>query len=928
MGAWVRGGGRCRIVTASRDETAIGGGNRCARRPGDVRIGPFISFIEPGGSRSSRAHADPERLLDFLLPAPMRLARMSRALLAGLCVALLAGCGGDDSPAGPTVVAPAITQQPLDLTVTEGADAPFGVAVTGSAPLSYQWQRNGVDIPGAEGSGHAEIAVGLADSGATFHVIVSNSAGTVTSRDAMLTVLPQVPVLTVSQQPGDASVVPGATVTFSVAAACSSGTLDIQWQRNDGAGGAFAAISGATGASLAFSAASGDEGAQFRAALDCGGQVPTNSATATLSVAAATGLRVDALPVTGLRVQGNIAGAGPVAANPDGSVTFALSNVVKRLSADMSSVTRLAGSGNSAITDGVGTAASFSDIKGMVSDGQGNVYVSDNSSIRRVAADGTVTTLAGSSSGGNTDGTGAAATFGQPSGLAFGPDGDLYVADRVGQNIRRVTLAGVVTTYAGSTTYQSGYLDGSGGLFNNPVAVAVAANGDVYVADQGNQRIRRIARSGNGPGAVSTVAGNGLTGSGADGSGLAVVMEQPIALALRGNKLTVLQGVGLVRQMDLATNIVSTLAGTYTASPTGSADGLPGKALFKGEGAITALADGRFVVGEGADIRVIAANGDARTVAVTGGGDAFGDDGGVLAQRQFEFASNSLQTLAVDAGGRVVVASSRDVRRIAASGTVSLVAGIYGSIMGMIDGVGSVAQFSSVGSGMAAAPDGSLYVSDAESLRRIDPAGNTTLLAGYRVSFTDYSGNSPFGAVDGDAATARFQNGLKLAVGPDGLLYVADTGNSAIRRVDAAGNTSTWLGAMGQATTVNGPRATARTRAPASLAFAPDGTLYFIDNGDLRKVTPDGATVSLVAGGAWGGMVVDPAGNVYLSAADGLYEMAAGTTTPVRLVAGGVNDLVVLGTSPHLGRTQAMALLAPGQLVLISGYQLLKVTLP
>jgi len=112
------------------------------------------------------------------------------ALLVGGCLLLL-GCGGASDPKAPAVAtAPTITTQPLNATVIEGHEAPFSVLATGTAPLSYQWQKNGASISGATSASYALPSAALSETGTTFAVVVSNAAGTVTSRAAVLTVNP------------------------------------------------------------------------------------------------------------------------------------------------------------------------------------------------------------------------------------------------------------------------------------------------------------------------------------------------------------------------------------------------------------------------------------------------------------------------------------------------------------------------------------------------------------------------------------------------------------------------------------------------------------------------------------------------------------------------------------------------------------------
>jgi len=204
-------------------------------------------------------------------------------------------------------------------------------------------------------------------------------------------------------------------------------------------------------------------------------------------------------------------------------------------------VTTLAGTaGDLGSTDGSGTAARFNNPFGIVLDGSGNIYVSDsvNSSIRKITPSGTVTTLAGTpGSPGSTDGTGAAARFDLPAGLAIDSAGNIYVADLSNQTIRKVTPAGVVTTLAGApwtlpagTTMFNESVDGTGSAarFYDPEGVAVDAYGNVFVADFGNSTIRMVTAAG----VVSTVAGTPLVYGSADGVGSAAQFQDPSGIAV------------------------------------------------------------------------------------------------------------------------------------------------------------------------------------------------------------------------------------------------------------------------------------------------------------------------------------------------------------------------------------------------------------
>jgi len=168
----------------------------------------------------------------------------------------------------------------------------------------------------------------------------------------------------------------------------------------------------------------------------------------------------------------------------------------------------VAGTGTAGHVDGPAAAAQFIDLAGIAVDAQGNVYVSEGESyhdIRRITAAGTVTTLAGAAAKGYVDGAGPAARFYYPDGLAVDAQGNVLVADQGNHRIRRVTPAGVVSTFAGTGSALGGFADGAAAQaqFLSPRGVAVDAKGVVYVADANNNRVRKIAADGT----VSTLSG-------------------------------------------------------------------------------------------------------------------------------------------------------------------------------------------------------------------------------------------------------------------------------------------------------------------------------------------------------------------------------------------------------------------------------------
>jgi hypothetical protein len=241
-------------------------------------------------------------------------------------------------------------------------------------------------------------------------------------------------------------------------------------------------------------------------------------------------------------------------------------------------VATLAGSaGQYGSTDGTGSTARFYNPQGVAVDGNGNVYVTDGSTIRKITSSGEVTTLAGSAvQGGSSDGTGSTARFNGLQGAAADGSGNVYVADTQNHTIRKITSNGVVTTLAGSAG-QTGSADGTGSSarFYNPQGVAVDGSGNVYVADTYNYTIRKITSSG----VVTTLAGSaGQTGS-SDGTGSMARFNYPSGVAMDGNgNVYVLDTQNQTIRKITSGGVVTTIGGT--AGIIGGADGEGTSAAF------------------------------------------------------------------------------------------------------------------------------------------------------------------------------------------------------------------------------------------------------------------------------------------------------------------------------------------------------------
>jgi sugar lactone lactonase YvrE len=256
--------------------------------------------------------------------------------------------------------------------------------------------------------------------------------------------------------------------------------------------------------------------------------------------------------------------------------------------------------------DGTGNEARFESPAGVAFDPEGNLYVADaaNNTIRRVTRAGVVTTFAGSAGVvGISDGDGADARFNSPSGVAVDSDGNIYVADTSNHTIRKLTPAGTVTTLAGSPGGM-GSTDGVGGAarFNNPLGVAVDPAGNVYVADEGNHAVRKITPAGD----VSTLVsgGAGLMG--------------PAGIAVDGatNLYVVETGSHTIRKITPAGG-VTILAGSPANE--GSADGSGSDARFRWPWGITCDRAANLYVADygNATIRRITPDGTVVTIAGT-----------------------------------------------------------------------------------------------------------------------------------------------------------------------------------------------------------------------------------------------------------------------------------------------------------------------
>src|SRR3569833_1037744 len=325
-------------------------------------------------------------------------------------------------------------------------------------------------------------------------------------------------------------------------------------------------------------------------------------------------------------------------------------------------VTTLAGTvGVAGQADGMGAAASFSHPYGIATDNLGNVYVSDSdfSIIRKINLSGGVTTLAGWGwTLGHADGGGASASFAGPTGIATDSAGNLYVADMVNNTIRKITPKAEVTTLAG-TVGVTGSADGVGAAatFSSPLGVATDSTGNVYVADTLNQLIRKITPTGN----VTTLAGTALILGHADGTGTAARFANPWSVTSDHNGNVYVADIGnqTIRKITLEGE-VTTLAGT--AGVRGLAEDNGAAARINSPCGVAADSAGNIYVADcgNSTISKITSTGEVTTVAGTAGVQGYAD--GVGAAASFSCPS----ALVTDPAGNIYVADcgSHTIRKI------------------------------------------------------------------------------------------------------------------------------------------------------------------------------------------------------------------------------------------------------------------------
>ncbi|HRG47185.1 MAG TPA: kelch repeat-containing protein [Leptospiraceae bacterium] len=503
-------------------------------------------------------------------------------------------------------------------------------------------------------------------------------------------------------------------------------------------------------------------------------------------------------------------------------------------------VTTFAGSGNAGSLDGTGTAASFNLPRGVAVDLSGNVYVGDsgNNKVRRITASGVVTTIAGSGSSGKDDGTGTTASFNSLDGITLDTAGNLYVADKSGNKIRKIDVSGIVSTIAG--TGVTGSADGTSttASFSNPEYLAFDTSGNLYVADAGNNKIRKIASVTSSQSTtttptllgcsdptkttvtVSTFAGSGITGS-TDATGTAASFNLPSGVTVdsSGNLFVADRSSNKIRKITSA-GVVTTLAGSGVA---GSFDATGTAATFSSPYGVTADNSGNLYVADTSSnkIRKITSAGVVTTLAGSGSNGSF-DATGTAATFSSPFG------ITIDSSGNLFVADTgiNKIRKITSAGVVTTLAG--SGTTGSTDATGTAASFN-LPRGVMVDSSGNLFVADASSnkIRKITSAGVVTTLAGSGIA----------SSIDSTGTAATFSLPSGVTIDSSGNLYVTDTSSNKIRKITSAGVVTTLAGS-GTTGSIDATGTTATFSLPFGITIDSLGVLYVTDSGNnkIRKI--------------------------------------------------------------------------------------------
>jgi sugar lactone lactonase YvrE len=573
--------------------------------------------------------------------------------------------------------------------------------------------------------------------------------------------------------------------------------------------------------------------------------------------------------------------------------------------------TTIAGkAGTSGSRDGIGSDARFNGPNGIAVDQKGNIYVADNfnNTIRLITSSGAVSTLAGlAGTSGSNDGLGANARFSSPHRIAVDHSGNLYVTDLNHHTIRKITPAGMVTTLAGQAG-RSGSADGAAAVarFYKPMGIAVGADGNIFVADSGNNTIRKITPAG----LVSTVAGQAGVKGNIDGPGLSARFDgvYGIALSARGF-LYVTGGENNIIRVINPSRVVGTLAAQPGAA--GRPQYATTSAFFYGQTGIAVDGKGNLYVADSGNntIRQITTTGVVTTIGGLAGTSGSSDGAGANArfnhawdlaldtQENFYVSDGWNNTIRkgvrhaaqpaanVESQSRTAEVPPQDAttpranaaEHNAAAAATAAAAVPTSNLPAPPAGGPNETEPSRIGKAGSSGAKEAPRITSQPASQSVLPGANVTFqvaVAGtgpftYQWQFnganlpnniiTTVAGNGAAGYVgDGGAATnASLANPLGMALDAVGNLYVADESNNCVRKVDTKGVITTVAGNRTIGYSGDGGKAiNARMAHPFDVVLDAAGNLYLADEGlanaRIRKVDTNGIITTFAGNGMAG----------------------------------------------------------------------------